>query len=146
MLNWVPLGSAGWEVANGDIQLESVSQLFLELYFPQAQAIAVAATAITQDQDRRRTRKVELSNLLPPACQNVHNELGGIGRFSNVHISTVVIEYINAIGHCPSERIQLEIVVVDIFGFQTPALSRILEVADQLLFLRIDADNRPTIA
>ncbi len=133
-------------MTNGDIQFQTVSQLFLELRLPQAQAISIAATAVTQDQDRRCVGEVELSNLLPPACQNVHSKLGRIGRFANVHIATIAIEHVNAIGNCPSKRVQLEIVVVHALSFQTPALSWVLIVANQLLSLGINADNWPTVA
>src|SRR5262249_7311123 len=49
---------------------------------------------------------------------------------------------VDAEGHGPAFRHAREVVIIHLDGFSAPGPPPVLEVADQLLLLRIDADDR----
>jgi hypothetical protein len=57
-----------------------------------------------------------------------------------------VIDQVNSIRNGTSKRIQFEIMIVDTLGLQTPALTVVLEIANQFLLFDINADDWPAFA
>src|SRR5438067_1350939 len=58
----------------------------------------------------------------------------------------VVFRIVDAIGRCPALRVAGKVVVVDLLRFLTPRCASVFELADEFLFLRIDADAWVTAA
>ena len=115
--------------------------MFLKLLFPQSRAVTIAAAGIGQDQQLVRRREGRLSFRLPPGGNRFDGKLGCVRRTTDIDIALIVEQVVDAIRHSSTESVLLEVMHVYVRGRLTPAASRVLEIADQLLFLRIHADN-----
>jgi hypothetical protein len=72
----------------------------------------------------------------------VHGKRGCISRLTDVDRASVVLEVIDAIGYSTTNGVSSEIVYIDFLWGLAPDATRVLEVADQLFLLGIDAQNR----
>ena len=124
-------------------QAEAVAELFLQLVLPEAGATAIAAPGIGQDQQVLGRAMQRLADRRPPTGDHVHRELGRIGRGTDIDGTLIVGDVIDTVGHCPALGIGWEVMHIDGGGFQTPGGAGILEIADQLLLLGVDADGWP---
>jgi hypothetical protein len=80
--------------------------------------------------------------LLPPPDNGIYGKLRRLGRGTDRHVSQVVSEIVNAIGYGPTHRVLAKVVDIDFLCFSTPSPTRVLEVANQFLFLGIYTDYR----
>ena len=143
MLNWVPLGAACWIVTDHDGQAIAVAQLLLQLLFPHPRTAAIAAPTIRQDEQALRLRIGRLSLLFPPAGQCSHSKFWGIGGRSHIDSASIVRQIIDPVRNGFAQSFLREIMHIDIVWLLPPCLARILEVANQLLLLGINADDGP---
>lgn len=70
----------------------------------------------------------------------VHLESRRVRGLPHVDRPLVAEEAIDAVGYRPPQAIGREIMDVDLLGLPPPGPSSVLEVADQFLFLGVDAD------
>ena len=140
MLDRVPLRAAGGVVADRDGQAVLVAELLLELLFPDPRAGAVAAATIREDQQFTRGGERGLALVNPPASEQIDREGGGIGGQADVDRAPVLGQIVDAVGDRATERVRPEVMDVDRLGLLAPDPSGVLERADQLLLLGIDAD------
>src|SRR6266851_6922620 len=130
-----------WVVAHGDLKSQPIAQHGLEALLPESCPIAVAATGVGQDQQLLGRRKGLQSLVFPPAGNRIDGESWRVGRVANVDRTAVIEHVIDAIRHGPPQAVAQEVMDVDGDRLEAPGLARLLEVADQLLFLTVDADN-----
>src|SRR5258708_15595677 len=76
-----------------------------------------------------------------PASNRIDGESWRVGRVANVDRTAVVEHVVDAIWHGPPQAVAQEVMDVDSDRLEAPGLASLLEVADQLLFLTVDADN-----
>ena len=76
-----------------------------------------------------------------PVGDIIDRKGGRIRRLADVHRALIVLQVVNAIGHGFAERILLKIMRVYPFWGTAPGATGVLEVADQLFLLGIDADH-----
>jgi len=145
MLDRVSFGGTRRIVADRYFQSQLVGQLRLDLRLPQPRTPTVAPAPVTEHQQTGSLRKVLASKGLPPLDNHLHRKFSRVSRLADVHVPPVVVQVIKAIGNRLAEGVEFKIMVVDQFGFPAPTLSSIFEVADQLFFLGIHADHRPTV-
>jgi hypothetical protein len=74
-----------------------------------------------------------------PVGNSVHRKRRRIGRHSDLDSAAIGAQIVNSIRHRPPQRILWEVVPIDLFWLVTPNLSRILEIAHQLLLFGIGA-------
>ena len=84
VLDLVPFGGAGREVARGDLQAGLQGQR-RELMFPGPGAAAVGAAGVGGDQQPPGTRIGDLARVVPPAADRLHSEGGGVMVGADVH-------------------------------------------------------------
>src|SRR2546429_7185039 len=130
MLDRVPFRSTRRVVAHRNGEAVGSGNGLVETVFPKAWSVAIAASAVTEQQDF------------------LHAGIGGPAEFRSVggsadhDRSAIPNRLIESIGRNQGRCVAPEIVLVDLFGLFLPGLSRILKVADEFLFLRIQAQNR----
>ena len=76
-----------------------------------------------------------MSFALPPVSDGLDGEARRIKAVSNADITVIVIEAVNAVGHCLPDRILRKIVHQHRLGLEAPGSRGVLEVVDQLFFL-----------
>ncbi|OWK43309.1 TPR repeat-containing protein [Fimbriiglobus ruber] len=143
MLNRVPLGATAGVVAHRHLQVEGVSQPFLQLTLPHPRPTAITATRVRQDQEFGSVRETTATVALPPRDNRIDRKLRRVGRFAHVHVTAVVLYQVDAIRGGPALGVTEEVISVDLVRLVAPGLPILLEVADQLFFLGIHADDRP---
>src|ERR1700730_7242245 len=116
VLDLVPLAGAGRQVTD-------------------AHARTVAATAIGGNQQVAGVRITLAAHELPPATDGIGGESCGVMVDPHAHPSGVVGDIVDAIGHCPSQPGNEEIVNPDLLGraLRPPFPPAVTEVADKLL-------------
>lgn len=80
----------------------------------------------------------------PPVFDGVNGQVGGVAGGRHAHVTLIAFRIVDAIRCRASGRVSWKIVIVDLFRFLTPRLTRVLELTDEFLFLRVDADSRIT--
>src|SRR6516165_3957473 len=85
-----------------------------------------------------------LAHGLPPAADRLDGESGGVMICADTHPALVVVDVVDAIGNGTAKLRVYEVVDVDELraSLTTPFLAGILEIAHQLLLLRVDRDHR----
>lgn len=78
----------------------------------------------------------------PPILDGIPGQVGRIARGGHAHVPFVSLRIINAVRCRPALGILGEVVSIDWLRLLPPALTRILEAADEFLLLRVDADAR----
>ena len=116
----------------------------LQFALPQANASAVAATAIGGDQEAGRAGIAAFPQGAPPAPDALDGEGCGIVIDTDIDPARVGRDVVDAVGRDLAEFGYLEVVHAHRLGiaFGPQLAATILEVADQLLLLRIDRDRR----
>ena len=140
VLDLVPLARAGREVADLDLKAGLVGQA-LQLGLPQPGAVAVGAAAVGGDRQRRGLRVARRAELLPPALDRGDRELGGVVVDPDADPALVVGEVVDAVGDRLAQFLVFEVVGADLdrVALGAPLAPAVLEVADQLLLLGVDA-------
>lgn len=132
-------------MANHDLNAELVSQLFLDLLLPQPVTAIVAAAGVGQNQQLVFTAKAWPAGVSLPLGNGTGGKLRCIIGIANVDIALVMGQVINAIRHSPTQRILTKVMDMDLFRLLGPLATLIAKVADELLLLGIDTDNRIAI-
>ena len=101
----------------------------------------VAAAAIGEDQQPGRSGVAALTVVGPPSGQVVGGECGGVVAGADEQVATVVLDVVDAVGQGDALGFGTEVMVVDEGGLLAPGGAGVLEVADQLPLLRVDADD-----
>jgi hypothetical protein len=131
-------------VTDENFQTQAVSQLFLQLLFPQAGAATIAATGISQDENFVLIGKKYLAFGLPPLGNDLHGKLWGIRRTTDINEAQIMVQVINAVRDRFAQGILIEIMIIHFGGLLAPTSSVVFEVANQFLLLGIHADHGPS--
>ena len=102
---------------------------------------AVAAARIRLDHQACCVRIV-LPVVLPPVLKGIGREIGNVLGRRDAHVACVSFRIIDPVGHGDRLGVRTEVVIVDLLALATPRLPGVFELADQFLFLRVDADPR----
>src|SRR5262249_22346673 len=142
VLDLVPLRCARRIVVDTDREPSLVGKL-LQLDFPEPHTRTIRAAAVGRDRQFSCMRIALWSLAFEPATDRMHGELGSIARDPDADEAGVGGHIVYAIRHDLAEFLVLEVVHVHTprIAFRTVIGSDILEVADQLLLLRIDGDD-----
>ncbi len=128
---------------NLDRYAEFVGEL-LQLAFPQTHARTIAAAAVRRNHQSPRQRITNAANILPPTAYGLHGEGRRVIVDPDIHPARVGCKIINPIGHGATEFRNQKVVHTHFFwrALRTPFPTGVLEIADELLLLRIDGDHR----
>ncbi len=148
MLNLVPLRRARRVVTDGDRESGLLCQSS-ELDLPGAHTVAVGPTGVRGDEQRRGVGESLGAHLVPPAPDRLDRELRSVCGVADVDPALVVRQVVDAIGDgfgVFAEFGVLEVVHTDPFGYseKRPFGAPVGEIPNQLLLLRVHADNRLT--
>src|SRR6266566_4315338 len=138
----VGFAASGWVVAHGDLKSQPIAQHALKPLLPQPRSAAVAATGVSQDQQVRGRWKGDSPGAFPPVGNDIDREGWRVGRLTNVDRTAVVEDIVDAVRRGPPQAVAQKVVDVDGDGLEAPGPTSLLEVANQLLFLAVDADDR----
>src|SRR6266536_1304022 len=148
MFDLVPLARTRWEVTHRDDQSGPIREL-LQLPLPETDARAVAAAGIRRDHQRPRARIHATSHVLPPPADRIDGEAGRVVVDSDTDPAFIAAQIVHAVGNrFPMPGIaDDEVVHADALGFALlpPRAAAILEIAHQLLLLRIHGDGRVSL-
>jgi len=145
VLDFVPLARPRREVADMDRHAELVGDS-LELVLPHVRPIAVAAARIGGDEDLSRLGVALRTDLGPPRLDRGDGEDRRVVVDTDADEAVVGGEVIHTVRDRLADRVGREVVDVDQLGLalRMPLAPRVLEVADQLLLLGVDGDDRHT--
>lgn len=142
MLDGIPLGSAGRIMRHGYGQGEGVGQLPLNFCFPGVTAATVTAAGIGKDEQLARTAITGRAFLVPPMSDGMGGKGGGVMGSADHQSAAILHDIVNAIGDSDADGIGTEVVIIDGAWGQFPTLPGIFEIADELTFFGIHADDR----
>ena len=145
MLDGVPLRRRCRVVTDGHSEPVPVAQSLLQAELPGAGARPVAAAAIGEDEQLALTGVAALAVVVPPPHHVVDGEGCGVVRRAEEQVAMVGGQVVDAVGQGDALCVRKEVVVVDEGGLLAPGGALVLEVADQLSFLRVDADDRESM-
>ena len=109
--------------------------------FQAARRAAVAAAAVGQDLQGLGFGIALAALGAPPLLDAVDGERRGVGGSADEDGAGISAGVVDAVGHGKAVGVGAEVVVVDEFGAAVPLGAGIAEPADELLLLRIDADE-----
>ena len=141
----VPLRRGGRVMGYGDAQAVAVAEAMLQVELPSARRGTVAAAAVGEDLQGLGLRIVLAALGTPPLLDAVDGERRGVGGSADEDGAGIGARVVDAVGDGEALGIGGEVVVVDEFGAAVPLRAGIAEGADELLLLRIDADNRDAV-
>ena len=130
MLDGIPFGSAGGEVAHGHLQIKAIGDLLLEGPFPGAHPRPVAAAAVGQNEQLGDVRIVPAPAMAPPPGDIACGKFGRVMRGADENRSSVGHHIINPIRNGHALSLRAEVMILDGGRFQAPHAAGILEVAD----------------
>ena len=142
VLDLVPLRCAGRIVVDVDHEPGLVGQL-LQFELPEPHPRPIRAAAVRHDRQLPRIRIALSSHAFAPATDRLHSELGGVAGDPDADEAGIGGHIVYAIRHHLAELLVLEVVYVHAprVAFRAIIGSAVLEVADQLLLLRVDGDD-----
>ena len=142
VLDLVPLRCAGRIVVDVDHEPGLVGEL-LQFEFPEPHPRPIRAAAVRHDRQFSRIRIALSSHAFAPATDRLHGELGGVAGDPDADEAGIGGHIVHAIRHDLAELLVLEVVYVHAprVAFRAIIGSAVLEVADQLLLLRVDGDD-----
>lgn len=114
------------------------------MHLPGPQSVPVASAGIGADQQPRRLGVRSTSQEAPPASDTRDGEFGGLMGNAHVDQRFVPRHIVRAVGNGFSLPQMRKVMHRDPIGraLRLPAAARIGKAADQLLLLRVDADDR----
>jgi hypothetical protein len=139
----VPFAGAGRQMDDRHDEACLVGEV-LQLAFPQMNAGTVAATAIGRDEETSCIGIAGLAEALPPTTDAFDGECRRIGVDPDIDPALVGGDVVDPIGRNLPQSLDFEVVDTHRLGLALAAQlsTAILEVAHQLLFLRVDRDRR----
>jgi hypothetical protein len=143
VLDLVPLAGAWWKVTDRDVDSDLVGQV-LQLALPQPRARAIAAAAIGGDEQLFGFGVANAADLLPPATDRLHREGRSVVIHPDADPAMVSRQVIDPVWHRSPQLLDQKVVHPHLLwlSFRLPLAPTILEVADQLLLLGVDGDDR----
>src|SRR5262249_13115614 len=140
MFDLVPLARSRGEMTHGDGEPGPIREP-LQFPFPEPDARAVAAAGVRSDHQRSRAGIRATPHLLPPPANRMAGKASGVVVNPDADPAFIAAQIVHAIGNRFSVTgiANDEVVHADAVGFTgaPPSAAAILEVADQLLLLRI---------
>src|SRR5688572_16782647 len=129
-------------MADVDGQVERVGKP-LKLLLPHVRAIAVAAAGIRRDEQLASPWVALLADLLPPRFDRLYGKYWRVVVDAHTHEAIVGGQIVDAVGDRLAHGIAWEVVYVHQLGLagRLPLTAAVLEVADQLLLLRVDGNH-----
>jgi hypothetical protein len=140
----VPFGGSCGKVANGDWEVETIAEKALEMILPEI-TWAIAAAGVGEDEKLGGIGITNTAIATPPGTNGRDGEGGGIVRSADENGAAIVKDIVDAIGDGVTCGPWREVVVIDKSGRGLPTAARVLEVADKLSFLRVNADDRKVL-
>ena len=141
MLDGIPFGSAGGIVGDGHSQGKGVRQLGLEFGFPGMTAATVATAGISQNEQLAGTGIASGTFLVPPMSDGMSGKGGSVMGNANDEGTAIFHNIVNPIRNGDPHGIGAEVVIIDATRGRFPTTARIFEIADELAFLAVDADD-----
>ena len=117
----------------------------LKFRFPKASAMSVAAATVRFDHNFSSLPKAFTPLAMPPTPNRTHRELRRIRRGSNTDVSVLIRDIVDAIRYRATVGIAGEVIHSDFVRLLAPRLPAILEIADKLCFLSVNADDRQSV-
>jgi hypothetical protein len=140
MFDEVPLRRSGGIMGYRDGQVELVGQP-LQRHLPAPLAVVGGPTAVRRNQQPPGVGVATAANVQPPATDRRHREGRGVVRRADQNVAVLVCHIVDAdrdgLAGCPTGVVVVEHGAVAL----PPAAAGVLEVADPLLLLGIDANN-----
>ena len=141
VLDDIPLGCTGGIVTDRNRDAVSVAQVGLDAFLPETASRAVTSTAVGQDQQPARARVSPPSLGAPPSADAFDRELRRIVRGPNENRSAVRCRIVYPIRNRHSHSRGAEVVVVHQERAFAPGNAAVVELPNEFLLLRIDADD-----
>jgi hypothetical protein len=115
----------------------------LQILFPSASPVSVASPSISGDKEVLAVRVRNTAQMGPPSADRLNSEGRRVVIDAHVHQSFVSLDVINAVGNRLSFGVGRKVVGEDLGRLSRcmPLLSVVVEVAHQLLFLRVHRDS-----
>lgn len=142
MFHRIPFRRPARKMAHRDLQAESVRDFFLESFLEMPRTIAVATTGVGQDQQFATPTVMLLAVCKPPLPDRIDGKLRRIGRDADMDESVISANIVYTIRGRFTQGILREIVCIHFDRLLGPCSTRVLEIANKLFVLRIDADHR----
>src|SRR3990172_889675 len=139
MFDRVPLGGSCGIMSDSDSQAEFVGQV-LQAQLPSPTTVAIGASAVGFDGQPRGPRILAAADPQPPRTDGTYCKSCRLMRGADHDVACVAILVIDAIGEGAAPGQRGKVVVQHVAVFTSPSTPTILEVAPQLLFLRVHAD------
>lgn len=143
MLNRIPFGGACWQMGDRDVEVKLIGQL-LQAKFPQPTAITIATATVSFNQQSPSPQVNAASFTQPPGADGRDYELRGLMRYTENYKAAISPHVVDAIRDGNSIGGVRVIVFQHIQRLLPPRTPGLLEVANQLAFLRVNADHRIT--
>ena len=147
MLHLIPLAGAGREVADRDGEPSLIGK-FLQLELPQPQPVAIAAPAVSCDEDALGLRIDATAFRPPPAADRGDGEGAGIVIGADVDEAGIAPNVVDAVRVDTRDQRTGQVVALNVLrllGGQ-PLLTLVFVVADELLLLGVNRDDRQSLA
>ena len=138
VLNLIPLTRAGRKMADTNLQASVVGK-FLQFVLPCTRSISIAATRISGDVQRLWFGISRLTHCAPPAPNGHNCEARRVVIATHIHPRFVETQVIDAVSDRLTHGVLRKVMNQSPFGcaLGLPLVTAILEIADQLLFLRV---------
>jgi hypothetical protein len=137
----IPLGCTGGIVTDRNRDAVSVAQVGLDAFLPEMASRAVTSTAVGQDQQPAHTRVSPPSFGAPPSADAFDGELRRIVRGPIENRSAVRCRIVYPIRNRHSHSRGAEVVVVHQERAFAPGNAAVVELPNEFLLLRINADD-----
>src|ERR1700730_14495886 len=141
MFDGIPFGSAGGIVGDGHSQGKGVGQLGLEFGFPGMTAATVATPGISQNEQLAGTGIASGTFLVPPMSDGMSGKGGSVMGNANDQGTAIFHNIVNPIRNSDPNGIGAEVVIIDATWDRFPTAARIFEIADELAFFTVHADD-----
>jgi len=141
MFDRIPLGGTSGIVSHGYGESEGVGQLRLELGFPGVTAATVAAAGIGEKEQLVGSAIAGGTFLVPPMSDGMSGKGGSIVRDANHQSPTIFRNIVNSIGNGDTDGVGAKVVIIDTTRGRLPTPTGIFEIADELAFFAVHADD-----
>ena len=122
-------------------QGKGVGQLGLELGFPGMTAATVATAGISQNEQLVGTAIAGGTFLVPPMSDGMSGKGGSVVGNADHQSTAIFHNIVNPIRNSDPNGIGAEVVIIDATRGRFPTAARIFEIADELAFFTVHADD-----